>query len=268
MDATIPDVTASPTKSPVEEAAPALSGVAIFNCNPGNVESEFAEWLTRITVHNLMLGEDSLLRGVLLQPSGACIASSRDAGMAKFQLEMDAEWLLWLDSDLDGDADIIQQLLEHADPINAPIVSGLYITALDDAGVAPCVWDVDLTVPYGKTPFVPWDAQATRKLIDDGARLVECGATGAGCLLIHRSVIMAMALHYGSPSPWFHEDIVHGVQVGEDFAFCMRARAIGYKIHVDLGIRMNHKKTIFFSPDHLGTLQVQNRSDKNQESPT
>jgi GT2 family glycosyltransferase len=244
--------------------APAPAGVAIYNSNPGEVTNAYSEWIYQIIIHNLGLGEANALAGVRQQPSGACISVTRDAGMLSFLNDTNAEWVLWLDSDISGEPHIIQQMLEVADPVNAPIVCGLYVTILDDAGIAPCAWVFDDTIPFGTSPLVPLDPKITAKQKSDGVRLVEVGATGAGCLLIHRSAVVAMHRHYGAF--WFQEDVIRGVRMGEDFSFAFKARGIGYKIFCDLGVNTVHKKPILLTPDHLETLEI--RKDTTEGSPT
>ncbi len=274
-DASVPDTEGVDTDpSPqdsglVEEPAvdaPEPHGVAIFNSNPGDVTNNYSEWIYQIIIHNLGLGDDNMLAGIRQQPSGACISVTRDAGMQSFLNDSNAEWCLWLDSDISGEPHIIQQMLEVADPVNAPIVCGLYVTILDDAGIAPCAWVFDDSIPYGTSPLIPLDAKITAKQKSEGVRLIEVGATGAGCLLIHRSAAQAMLRHYGPL--WFKEDIVRGVRMGEDFSFAFKARGIGYKVFCDLGVNTVHKKPILLTPDHLETLTIKKDTTDLEESPT
>ena len=57
--------------------------------------------------------------------------------------------------------------------------------------------------------------------------LVECDAVGSGCILISRRVLCALS----GKQPWNREWDEHGyVTEGTDFAFCKRAKALGYRI--------------------------------------
>jgi hypothetical protein len=84
--------------------------------------------------------------------------------------------------------------------------------------------------------------------------LVKVAATGAACILIHRSVLLRMLMPHPNgfgtfpngdpnPYPWFVEGVSHGRPFGEDIAFCQNAARIGIPTHVDTRIKIGHVKT-------------------------
>lgn len=64
-----------------------------------------------------------------------------------------------------------------------------------------------------------------------GCTLVEAVRTGFGCILIRRRVLERM-----SP-PWFQNTIPG---MGEDFAWCERARGLGFRIYIDEALDVGH----------------------------
>ena len=78
--------------------------------------------------------------------------------------------------------------------------------------------------------------------------LVECDATGAGCIMYDMEVFRKM------PRPWFrfrtHPDT--GLGIGEDIGFCQDLKAKGYKIFVDTTV----------PADHLTTMAVNENTNK------
>src|ERR1700722_11044441 len=60
---------------------------------------------------------------------GLYLAENRNFVVQKF-LELDAEWLLFIDSDISFRRESIYHLLDSADPITRPIVSGLYFSTM------------------------------------------------------------------------------------------------------------------------------------------
>lgn len=70
--------------------------------------------------------------------------------------------------------------------------------------------------------------------------LMEVGGIGTGCLLIKRKVLERVG------EPWF------GYQEGgsEDLYFCRRAREVGFKVHVDLGVVCGHISKTVAGPIH------------------
>jgi hypothetical protein len=75
---------------------------------------------------------------------------------------------------------------------------------------------------------------ATALLPATRADLIECDGVGGGCLLIHRRVFEAMEKPYFQCNP--------GTFIGEDFYFCRKAQAAGFKIFVDPGIICGHRQ--------------------------
>jgi GT2 family glycosyltransferase len=68
---------------------------------------------------------------------------------------------------------------------------------------------------------------------DDGD-VVRVDATGAACLLIHRSAVRDW-------SGWFDTT----PNMGEDISFCMRLRMFGVPLYVHTGVKTSHHKSIF-----------------------
>lgn len=84
------------------------------------------------------------------------------------------EFILLLDADMTFEPDLLERLREH----KRPYVSGLYLRRQADP-IAPIWFE-----PYnGKLPLMPW----TRRI--ERGRLHKIGASGWGCVLIHRDVI-------------------------------------------------------------------------------
>jgi hypothetical protein len=81
--------------------------------------------------------------------------------------------------------------------------------------------------------------------LPDGDDLLEVDATGAACLMIHRTVFERMTDHdKANDQLWFAELAVDNRQFGEDFSFCIRARAAGIPVHVRTGARTGHVKPV------------------------
>ena len=94
-------------------------------------------------------------------------------------------------------------------------------------------------------PFDPIILKITDKgyqSIDDWEEgdLVECDATGAGCIMYDMEVFRKM------PRPWFkfqtHPDT--GLGIGEDVGFCQDLTRAGYKIFVDTAVPADHLTTM------------------------
>jgi hypothetical protein len=88
--------------------------------------------------------------------------------------------------------------------------------------------------------------------------LVQVAATGAACILIHRSVGERMRAKYGDT--WWTPCQVKGEWFSEDMSFCVRLAAIDAPLHVHTGVQTSHHKPHYLTassyvpPVHLPTV--------------
>jgi len=149
---------------------------------------------------------------------------ARNTGCQKV-LELDFQWLFFLDDDVIPPADAILRLMAH----KQPIVSGVYYRR------NPPIYPVMLrNTPEGRN----W---ITEFKIPD---LMEIDFCGAGCLLVHRDVLTSLPPitprnhWFGWRVKAYEMDAPH--RMSEDFAFCEHARNHGYKILCDTSILCRH----------------------------
>lgn len=190
--------------------------------------------------------------GTIKITSGPRIAEARSQLVDTFFADerLDASWLLMIDSDMTFEGDLIERMLKVADPEHVPILGGLCFAGGRDHAPYPTIYK-EVEVTQDGAPFVGIEP------IHDYPQdtLVKAGATGAACLLVHRQVFIAMSHPWPkgfgttqdgkkNPYPWFIEGLVtpDGEPIGEDVAFCRRARQLGIPIHVDTSIKLGHVK--------------------------
>ena len=70
--------------------------------------------------------------------------------------------------------------------------------------------------------------------------LVKADATGAGCLLVHRSVFLDIPKN--KPFRWFQHEQRGEDLFGEDVVFCGRAKAVGHQLYIDTAVKAGHIK--------------------------
>lgn len=166
------------------------------------------------------------------EASGVNVAHGRN-NLCRRLLESPNEWLLMLDADMTFSADMPNRLLASAHPDTAPIVGALCF-GVDDGQLFPTLYD-----------FTQEDGHIQAVRYDDYPRnaMFRVGATGAACLLIHRTVLQAIAaLNPDAVWPWFQESSIEGQRFGEDTTFCLRAAAVGAPIHVNTAVEIGHQK--------------------------
>lgn len=151
---------------------------------------------------------------------GSLVYDSRDM-IAHHAVDNGYDYVLYVDSDMVFNADNLNSLLKH----NVGICSGLYVKRNGERE----------NVAYSKIITRRRFPFRSPKLIPDGATtgFGEIRACGFGFCLIKTSVLKTMFKHYKSlfEPKW---------GVGEDVAFCIRARRCGYKTFIDRDVKLGH----------------------------
>ena len=167
--------------------------------------------------------------------------------MVKTFLEStDADWLLLIDSDERLSIDAWHKLIDAAHDKDRPIVSGLVFAAFFDGddGLRP------VPTIYRMDPEKGLEAIDAYPINE----LIEVDATGTGCLLIHRSVLLDMQKqatpNQGKDWAWFVEGAIDGTYFGEDLLFSKRLKSMGYKIHAHTGAILPHHKQFWLDERH------------------
>lgn len=156
----------------------------------------------------------------------------------------EATWLVMVDTDMLWPQHAVHQLVATAEAHDYKLAGGLCFAGSDIAGeVYPTIYVQSGTSPSGY-PTLDRVYDYPRNMI------VECDATGAAFLAIHRDVLNAMGHAYmtkasgkPNPYPWFEDAVWDDRQYGEDIGFCIKARALGFKLMVHTGVPVGHLKT-------------------------
>jgi hypothetical protein len=162
--------------------------------------------------------------GAILPVAGMPYDMARNVICMK-ALEMGAEWVFHLDSDVIPPNDAIPRLIAH----KQPIISGMYCRRSPPVSVPVMIrganWHTNF--PMGS--------------------LQEVDLVGAGCLLIHRTVLEKLPpISPERGKHWFDWRVdmagilPQGEALSEDFSFNLHARRHGYKVLVDTSIQCRH----------------------------
>lgn len=208
--------------------------VTIGWMDPGQTEGEFTHHLIALVLYDR---RSNSRVGNVVRVTGAYIDSGRCSIVRDF-LDGEDEWLFMLDADMLFDADSLDRLLAAADPVERPVMAGLYFSGGRQGGpLLPLVYRLG---DDGHTRIV-WDYPRDQ--------VTPIDATGGGFILWHRSVLEAVGEAYASlpdgsknPLPWFCDVQRDGIAYGEDIEGCLRARRLGFPIHMHTGVKAAHKK--------------------------
>jgi len=165
---------------------------------------------------------------------GCSVVSRARNLLVKDMLDAGADYLMFIDSDINFEPEDIFRLMAWAQDSKKGIVAGV-----------PRVRDVN------KTYIADLDHDANGDLTMNGMGLVRGKRVATAFMLIQRSVITdMMAAH----PDWTYLDkrcekevpalfdfkLTEEGYIGEDFLFCDRARELGYEVWIDPTISLGH----------------------------
>lgn len=157
---------------------------------------------------------------------GSLVYMSRNE-LAKRAMDIGADYVLWLDSDMVFDPDLLEKLMEDMKD-GVDIVSGVYFRRTPPF----------TPVMYDKLEVDTEDNPVFTEFTDLPTEMFEAGGIGFGCVLMRTDVITTVFATYLQMF-----DPMKGM--GEDISFCYRARQCGYKVWVDPRVQCGHvTKTI------------------------
>ena len=152
---------------------------------------------------------------------GSLVYDSRNK-LAAQAIQMEADYVMWFDSDMVFEPDTLIRLLKRVEEEDAHIVSGIYFRR--SAPYTPVAFDT-FDIVDDKAQFTDYKGELTG--------LHKVGGVGFGCVLVDAQVIFDCFSKYGTCfSPIG--------QVGEDLSFCWRAKQLGYDTYLDCDIKCGH----------------------------
>lgn len=218
------------------------SGICVATLTAGLTDGRFTNSLAHSLLFD-MHSEQQKIWSFMYAESGPRISDTRSMICRNFLGNKDlahpitGRWpdtLVMIDSDMSWDPDAIHRLVSRLETEDVDVVGGLCFAGSRTEQV-PTIYNLE----YDK------DGVAVPKVVKDYPRdaFVRVGATGAAFVAMSRTCLQKMGEQFKDhPYPWFVEGITNKMQFGEDIAFCMRARALGFEVGVDTSIKIGHWK--------------------------
>lgn len=170
---------------------------------------------------------------MLEKPIGSIITFSHGQSPARNRnlmieqaLEHNCSHVLFLDDDVAFESDLLNRLLAR----NVDIVSGLYFMR---------------SYPHQPIAFAQyWDDGRCQHLVleDNQEGLIEIYGTGLGCALIKTEVFKAIE------KPWIRLGEIEKDHWCDDLGFYKRVREAGFKLHLDLDVKVGHMAQVTLWP--------------------
>lgn len=179
-------------------------------------EVVFSKWVGHMMARvRLMPWDDMITAGSTYLPD------ARNLVHDQFLERSKNEFLWMLDSDVIPPPGIVETLLGHMERTDVRIVGGWY--RIKQEPYLPVVYEDDGFDERGIAQYRQYSNNEV------GKGLEEVDAAGAGCWMIHRSVVEAIG-----KKPF------HMAEGGEDLLFCRKVREAGFKLWIDWSLSCAH----------------------------
>jgi GT2 family glycosyltransferase len=194
--------------------------VLLVTPTPGTVASSYMQSVLALQAHDRENGRR--VSGVALMHCGAGQLPDVRNQAVRVALDSGAGWLWMVDSDMGFGPDTLDRLLACDVPVAGALCAGLRSAGPDGL--------------FGSlgAPFHTLYGDRFQLLDPVPDTLMTVHATGAGCLLVRRDVLEAVA------SGWFEPLRTPSGHLGEDLSFCDRVNRAGFPVRVHTGVRTSH----------------------------
>lgn len=190
----------------------------------GDFNENWIESVMALLLHEVSKPKEMRILGSILK-QGSCYVDGNRNLIVKDLKKTQDDWLLMVDTDIQFFPDIMERMAKHIlENPKANIIAGR-VNLLSG-----------LPVFYKLTP----KGHIHQPFAFEG--LKEFDLVGTGIICINRKVFDKV--EKGEGHPHFFQKIIsrEGINVGDDFSFCMRARRNGFKIHGAWDIKGIHWK--------------------------
>lgn len=190
--------------------------------------------------HSLAVATSMPLDGasiMLTVQKGSLIYESRNE-LAKKAIQLGCDYMMWFDSDMTFPADTIVRMYNHMKE-GKQFVSGVYYRRVRP--YTPVLFN-ELNAKEAKwTDYNDYPKDKPFKI----------GGCGFGCVMVDSEILFSIA---GKNQSWFSP--FDGL--GEDLAFCQRARDCGYELWCDPTIQCGHVGNVIVTKEMYESLKEGN----------
>lgn len=223
--------------------------VALMYLTRGETRYEFMQSVLGVFNHDLE--HDHHLRNVLGRIGSGNLAVHRNEVVSDFLNLTTCEWLLCVDDDIQLQPDTVYKLLDTAKHWEGKVVCGLYANVGMSGDIIPMSYFIN-----SENRVQNHSAGYIAEKMAAGEKVIRVHGSGAGCLLVHRSVLEECAVKYGWPMPCFVNSIIedsigHPVVQGEDHGFFRRLYDLDIPVLLRLDVDLTHFKVIAITDQHI-----------------
>jgi len=214
--------------------------ITIAWCDGGTVEGRFTSGIAntiieaaknKINIHNT------------IRVNGNQIARQRQSLFDYWADLAKSDWLLWVDSDIVVDHNILKMLWDVADKKTKPIVTGTYFVSNEN--------EQTLMQPLPSLYMETGDEFQTRVIHPlPENKVIPVDIAGFGLILMHRSIIDPVRKAADGYSVFGEKQNPGAKFVSEDVAFCRYVKKAGIQMYAHTGAIVPHMKTFSFDKNY------------------
>ena len=164
-----------------------LGKVVIATCSAGEVETDYVQALWALSNYEYKNGREIDNLDYVTAVGGPRLSFHRNKIVKHFLETSNADWLLFVDSDMVFPPDALSRLLELHDEMGARVLGGLCFGGGYGGDVRPTMYNIDESENMVKF-VLDWEIDS----------VLNVDITGAAFLLIHADVLSEMYDEHGS----------------------------------------------------------------------
>ena len=208
-------------------------------CDNGSTDGKFVEGLMTVLVTGKLHGINFFSS---VRVEGNQIARQRQSLFDCWADNLQSDWLLWIDSDICINNDILKKLWEIADKDTHPVVTGTYFVSKD--------LDGSLLTPFPVlfNDVDEFQVQYLHPLPIN--QVVKCDAAGMGLVLMHKSIIPKLREKYPNQSLFAEQAGVGNTFISEDVMFFRKLKQVGVQLHAHTGAIATHVKRLNLNAEY------------------
>jgi GT2 family glycosyltransferase len=215
--------------------------LAIGWCDNGNTDGKFTEGVVSVA---LQCANNGIELTHSMRVQGNQIGRQRQVLFDYWADQVKTDWLLWIDSDIVVNMEVVAKLWDVADKINRPVVSGTYFISKESEGT--------LAKPYPAL-FFDVDEHSIQHVHPlPNNEVIKVDSAGFGFVLMHKSVIPALRAKFPDQSLFAEQEGLGDKYVGEDIVFFRKMKEAGIPLYAHTGALVRHMKRFSLDADYYG----------------
>lgn len=207
--------------------------IAIGWCDNGNTDGKFTEGLIFTVIHGQK--ENNIKIDAAIRVQGNQIGRQRQILFDIWADEEKTDWLLWVDSDILINQEILKKLFDVANKKTHPVVTGVYFISKENEKPLmqpmPCIF-YEGENEFDMVPVMPFIRNQT----------IKVDFAGMGLVLMHKSVIPKLRKISPDYSLFAEKENLKDKFIGEDIIFFKNLKKAGIPVYANTGAVVQHFK--------------------------